>query len=66
MNHPELIRTVEWKDLRKLSESPLGIIGEIFNKIFLENYLKNFLLERNNLIKAKAEFTTKLSHEVAI
>lgn len=47
-------------------ESPLGIIGKIFNKIFLENYLKNFLLERNNLIKTKAEFTTKLSHEVAI
>jgi len=36
-------------------ESPFGIIGQIFNKIFLTNYLKNFLLERNELIKTAAE-----------
>ncbi len=42
-------------------ESPLGIIGKIFNNIFLKNYLKNFLLERNSLIKTKAEFTATLS-----
>lgn len=38
-------------------ESPLGIIGEIFNKLFLKNYLKQFLLERNQLIKITAELT---------
>lgn len=36
-------------------ESPLGMIGKFVNKIFLTQYLKNFLLERNSLIKAKAE-----------
>lgn len=36
-------------------ESPLGIIGKIFNAIFLKNYMKNFLLQRNKLIKATAE-----------
>lgn len=36
-------------------ESPLGIIGRIFNKLFLEKYMKNFLLERNKLIKIIAE-----------
>ncbi|MFL9833796.1 SRPBCC family protein [Chryseobacterium terrae] len=36
-------------------ESPFGIIGKIFNKIFLKNYLTKFLLERNNLIKITAE-----------
>jgi len=36
-------------------ESPFGLIGKIFNKIFLTNYLKNFLLKRNRLIKTTAE-----------
>jgi ligand-binding SRPBCC domain-containing protein len=36
-------------------ESPLGMIGKFVNKIFLTQYLQNFLLERNSLIKAKAE-----------
>ncbi|PKF73950.1 SRPBCC family protein [Chryseobacterium sp. PMSZPI] len=36
-------------------ESPLGIIGEFFNIIFLTNYLKKFLIERNELIKTVAE-----------
>lgn len=40
-------------------ESPLGIIGNIFNRLFLKNYLKNFLLERNKLIKITAESTIK-------
>ncbi|WP_370899183.1 SRPBCC family protein [Chryseobacterium gossypii] len=35
-------------------ESPFGIIGRIFNKIFLENYLRNFLLERNKVIRDTA------------
>lgn len=36
-------------------ESPLGIIGKLFNQFFLKNYLTNFLLERNKLIKTTAE-----------
>jgi len=36
-------------------ESPFGIIGKLFNKFFLKNYMKNFLLERNRLIKMTAE-----------
>jgi ligand-binding SRPBCC domain-containing protein len=36
-------------------ESPFGIIGKLFNHFFLKNYLKNFLLERNKLIKTTAE-----------
>lgn len=36
-------------------ESPLGIIGKLFNRFFLKNYMTGFLLERNRLIKATAE-----------
>ena len=36
-------------------ESPFGIIGKLFNMFFLKNYMKNFLLERNKLIKTTAE-----------
>ena len=35
--------------------SPFGIIGKIFNRIFLKNYMKKFLLVRNKLIKFTAE-----------
>lgn len=43
-------------------ESPFGIIGKLFNHFFLKNYMKNFLLERNKLIKITAE---SKSHKVA-
>ncbi len=36
-------------------ESPFGIIGEIFNALFLRNYMERFLFERNRLIKRTAE-----------
>lgn len=36
-------------------ESPLGVLGVIANKLFLENYLRNLLTERNNMIKEFAE-----------
>ena len=35
--------------------SPLGIAGNIFNKLILTNYLTKFLNDRNNVIKAYAE-----------
>ncbi len=36
-------------------QSPFGIIGKIFNILFLKNYMKRFLLKRNTLIKIIAE-----------
>jgi ligand-binding SRPBCC domain-containing protein len=35
--------------------SPLGILGQIFNKLILKNYLRKLLIERNNVIKEFAE-----------
>ncbi|MBL0146045.1 MAG: SRPBCC family protein [Chitinophagaceae bacterium] len=36
-------------------ESPYGIIGKWFNKIYLKNYLQNFIVLRNAVIKNYAE-----------
>jgi ligand-binding SRPBCC domain-containing protein len=36
-------------------QSPFGIIGKVFDALLLKNYMKNFLLERNKLIKTVAE-----------
>lgn len=36
-------------------ESPLGLVGKLFNAIYLTNYMKSFLLERNQMIKQFAE-----------
>lgn len=36
-------------------ESPFGIIGKFFNRFFLKNYMRNFLLERNAMIKKIAD-----------
>ncbi|KXH85030.1 SRPBCC family protein [Chryseobacterium kwangjuense] len=38
-------------------ESPLGIIGKLFNHFFLKDYMRKFLLDRNALIKRIAEST---------
>ena len=35
--------------------SPLGFIGKIADKLFLENYLKNFVRRRNAQLKCEAE-----------
>lgn len=35
--------------------SPFGILGKIFNRLILENYMRNFLIERNKMIKEVAE-----------
>ncbi|HEX7871221.1 MAG TPA: SRPBCC family protein [Chryseobacterium sp.] len=40
-------------------ESPFGIIGKLFNRFFLKNYMKNFLLERNKVIKTTAEIVSQ-------
>lgn len=36
-------------------QSPFGILGQLFDKLVLTSYLRNFLIERNNLIKEYAE-----------
>ena len=36
-------------------ETPFGIFGKIFDKIVLEKYLTNFLLERNRSLKILSE-----------
>ncbi len=36
-------------------ESPLGVLGKVFNSLVLTNYLKRFLEERNALIKEYSE-----------
>ncbi|WP_185205345.1 SRPBCC family protein [Chryseobacterium sp. C3] len=46
--------------------SPFGIIGKIFDALFLKNYMKNFLLERNKLIKFTAENNEKLTRKNGI
>lgn len=38
-----------------LFESPFGIAGRLFNNLVLTNYLKRFLVERNQIIKDYAE-----------
>ncbi len=36
-------------------ESPYGWLGRLFNKLYLTNYLRRFLLDRNEVIKQYAE-----------
>lgn len=36
-------------------EAPFGVVGEIFSKLILKNYMKRFLIIRNNTIKEVAE-----------
>lgn len=42
------------KDVFKY-QSPLGVLGKIADFLFLKKYMKNFLLERNLVIKEYAE-----------
>jgi len=36
-------------------DTPLGILGAIFDKIILKKYLTNFIIHRNNILKTVAE-----------
>lgn len=36
-------------------KAPFGILGELFSKAILKNYMKGFLIKRNNTIKEVAE-----------
>ncbi|PWN67732.1 SRPBCC family protein [Chryseobacterium oncorhynchi] len=68
LHHQHIFKKVDGKTLMIdifEFESPLGIVGKLFNTIFLKNYLRNFLLERNKLIKNRAESTsTTTSQEI--
>ncbi|AZA84451.1 cell division protein [Chryseobacterium lactis] len=58
LHHQHIFKETEGKTLMTdifEFESPLGILGNLFNRFFLKQYLKNFLLERNELIKTTAE-----------
>ena len=39
-------------------ESPLGFLGRIADVLFLERYMRSFILERNRVLKATAESDT--------
>ena len=42
-------------------ETPFGILGELFDILFLEKHLTNFLLERNKVLKEVSEKPVNLS-----
>tara|TARA_R110002124_G_scaffold254779_1_gene420405 strand:- start:664 stop:1137 length:474 start_codon:yes stop_codon:yes gene_type:complete len=42
------------KDVFKF-DTPLGILGNLFNVVILNNYMKEFLIERNRKLKQVAE-----------
>lgn len=61
MRHCHIFKTVNGKTLMTdifEFESPLGIIGKLFNTVFLTGYLRKFLLNRNEMIKTIAESST--------
>lgn len=39
-------------------QSPLGILGKVADALFLKNYMKNLIEQRNEVIKQKAESMT--------
>lgn len=56
--HEHCFKQVDQKTLMKdyfLFISPLGILGNLANALFLTNYMKSLLEERNRVIKAVAE-----------
>lgn len=58
MKHQHIFKTQDNQTVmidRFEFQSPLGIIGKIFDALFLKNYMKKFLLERNSLLKINAE-----------
>ena len=56
--HEHLFKAINGKTVmtdKIFLEAPLGLIGKFVMFIFLKNYIKKFLLERNALIKKFAE-----------
>jgi ligand-binding SRPBCC domain-containing protein len=58
MQHEHHFKTIpegtEMKDVFHF-ESPYGIFGKIFNQVFLTNYMKRLLTQRNVIIKQAVE-----------
>lgn len=58
MKHEHYFYETEQGTLMKdifIFKSPLGFLGTFFNFLILENYMKGFLIERNQIIKEVAE-----------
>lgn len=58
INHQHLFEEEGKKTIMKdvfVFESPFGVYGKLFNILVLTNYMKRFLQERNQKIKAVAE-----------
>ncbi|MDQ0230805.1 SRPBCC family protein [Metabacillus malikii] len=43
--------------------SPLGVLGKLADRLFLEQYMKNFLITRNRVIKKVAEERVTAPHQ---
>lgn len=50
----QLVNKVIMKDNFEF-QSPFGLFGKVFNKLILTNYLRQLLIDRNNVIKDFAE-----------
>lgn len=58
LHHIHLFDEKEGKTIMKdifTFEAPLGILGKLASKLVLTNYMRNFLLVRNEMIKKVAE-----------
>ena len=45
-------------------KSPFGILGNLFNRIYLRKYMQNLLLIRNETIKSVAEKEYQLNQKL--
>ncbi|MEO8769728.1 MAG: SRPBCC family protein [Ferruginibacter sp.] len=57
-SHDHFFKTVDGKTAMSdkiILESPYGMIGKMVTRLFLKNYIKTFLKERNKIIKQYAE-----------
>ena len=56
--HEHRFSTVDGKTLMKdvfVFESPMGILGRLFNRLVLTRYMERLLIQRNKVIKDAAE-----------
>lgn len=58
LHHQHLFRVIdsgtEMTDIFEF-EAPFGLLGKLVERIILKSYMKNLLIERNNVIKKEAE-----------
>jgi ligand-binding SRPBCC domain-containing protein len=54
-HHFSVIETGTLMQDKFVFESPLGILGQLANQLFLKKYMTDLLLERNRVIKIHAE-----------